>query len=85
MTAGDRWYTSVSCPVPGCVLTATHRHPDWPRTTCYRLTDNGAGVCRNCGRGIVRREGVHPGNYSLQHEGPSIAARLAELNAERAR
>jgi predicted transcriptional regulator len=32
MTAADpldRWYTAVACPVPECVLTATHRHPEY--------------------------------------------------------
>lgn len=54
------------------------------RPTCTRLIGKAGERCRTCNRLIVRYEGRRAGAYSLQHAGPSIAERLAELNQRRA-
>ncbi len=58
--------------------------------TCTRLLGREGEACRTCGRNIVRHDfpdaiAYRPGDYALQHEGPSIAQRLHELNEERRR
>ncbi len=53
--------------------------------TCRRLIGKAGEPCQTCGRVIVRREGLLPGNYSLQHEGPSIGDQLAALQKRRGR
>jgi hypothetical protein len=52
--------------------------------TCTRLVGKEGEACQTCGRLIVRYDlPEYPGDYSLQHDGPSISQKLHALNDDR--